>query len=65
MTAGARHEVPDLLSRPPCGTREFVQEWAHLLVDPVGQLEALANLFEVGLLSWAEYERYKQSVRRL
>ena len=61
----ARDVTPDLLTRPPCGTREFVGEWAHLLVDPVRQLETLRDLFEVGLLSWSEYERYKLNVRGL
>jgi len=69
MTAGpsptARDSVPDLLARPPVGTREFVTDWAHLLVDPVRQLAVLADLFESGLLSWAEYERYKRTIRDL
>jgi hypothetical protein len=59
----SRDELPDLLTRPPSGTREFVDEWRHLLVDPVRQLAALADLFEIGLLSWAEYERFKRDVR--
>ena len=57
-----RDGVPDLLTRPPSGTREFVNEWAHLLVDPVRQLAVLADLFEVGLLSFTEYERFKRHV---
>ena len=61
----ARDGAPDLLTRPPSGTREFVSGWAHLLVDPIQQLAVLANLFEVGLLSWAEYERFKLHVREL
>lgn len=64
-SAITRDGIPDLLTRPPSGTREFVSEWAHLLVDPVRQLAMLADLFEVGLLSWPEYERYKRSVREL
>jgi hypothetical protein len=60
-----RDGIPDLLARPPCGTREFVAEWSHLLVDPVRQLRTLADLLEAGLLSRAEYERYKGDVRRL
>ncbi len=63
--AAGRHGLPDLLTRPPSGCREFVTEWAHLLVDPVRQLETLAEMLEVGLLSWDEYERYKQHVRGL
>lgn len=65
MTATARDDVPDLLTRPPSGTREFVSDWAQVLVDPVRQLAVLADLFQVGLLSWAEYERYKRHVRLL
>lgn len=60
-----RDSIPDLLTRPPSGTREFVSEWAHLLVDPVQQLATLASLFEDGLLSWAEYQRYKRDVREM
>lgn len=60
-----RDGIPDLLTRPPSGTREFVSGWAHLLVDPVQQLALLADLFEVGLLSWAEYEHFKLQVRGL
>ena len=64
-TTIARDRVPDLLTRPPSGTREFVSGWSHLLVDPVRQLTTLADLFEVGLLSHAEYERFKRHVRTL
>ena len=47
----------------PNGTREFVTVWSHLLVDPVRQLETLADLFALGLLSRIEYERYASHVR--
>lgn len=60
-----REGLPDLLTRPPSGTREFVLDWSHLLIDPVQQLTALADLFEVGLLSWVEYEHFKARVRGL
>ena len=62
---GSRDEIPGLLTRPPCGTREFVMDWSHLLVDPVRQLEALAGLHAMGLLSREEYERFKGHVRDL
>lgn len=62
-TMRERDSIPDLLTRPPSGTREFVSDWAHLIVDPVRQLALLASLFEGGLLSWAEYERYKRDIR--
>jgi hypothetical protein len=42
-----------------------VDEWSHLLVDPVCQLAVLADLFTVGLLSWSEYERFKLNIREL
>jgi hypothetical protein len=61
----SRDQIPDLLTRPPSGTREFVMEWSRLLVDPVRQLEALAGLLSMGLLSRDEFERYRQHVRGL
>ena len=60
-----RDGIPDLLTRPPTGTREFVAGWAHLLIDPVRQLEMLADLFQGGLLSWTEYEHYKGHIRAI
>jgi hypothetical protein len=60
-----RDGIPDLLTRPPSGTREFVEAWSHLLIDPVRQLEALAGLFADGLLSRDEFEQYKDRVRGL
>ena len=56
-----RERIPDLLTRPPSGTREFVTAWEHFLVDPVAQLGALAWLLATGLISRTEYERYKKS----
>ena len=38
---------------------------SRLLVDPVRQLEALADLLEMGLLSRDESERYKHQVQCL
>jgi hypothetical protein len=64
-TPSSRDVLPDLLVRPPCGTREFVDGWAHLIVDPVRQLAMLADLFEHGLLSRSEYETFKQHIRGL
>ena len=61
--AALREGIPDLLTRPPSGTREFVGDWAAVLVDPVQQLAVLADLFVVGLLSWSEYEQFKLHVR--
>ncbi len=64
-TRSERDGVPDLLTRPPNGTREFVAEWAHVLVDPVRQLQQLADLRVQGLLSQDEFERYKLHVSGL
>jgi hypothetical protein len=63
--SAARDEIPDLLRRPPTGTREFVAAWADVLVDPVRQLDSLADLTAMGLLSQSEYERYRLQVRDL
>ena len=60
-----RDEVPDLLTRPPSGTREFVTDWALMLVDPVRQLQQLAELHALGFLSPDEFERYKHHVSTL
>jgi hypothetical protein len=60
-----RDMAPNLLTRPPSGTREFVGRWAHLMVDPVRQLATLADLYAMGLLSLEEYDRYKHHVRDL
>ena len=65
LRTASRDGIPGLLSRPPNGNREFVIPWAHLLVDPVRQLDSLADLFTMGLISEAEYERYKAHVRDL
>ena len=58
----SRDEIPDLLTRPPSGTREFVMDWSLLLVDPVRLLGELADLHALGLLTRDEYERFKQQV---
>jgi hypothetical protein len=63
--ASTRDMAPDLLTRPPNGTREFVGQWSHLMVDPVRQLATLADLYAMGLLSQDEYDRYKRHVRDL
>jgi hypothetical protein len=52
----------DLLARPPCGVRtreDSVRAW---IVDPVEQLEELADLMRRGLLSREEFERHKAKV---
>jgi len=61
-TGGPRDAIPDLLTRPPSGTREFVTDWSRLLVDPVRQLGELADLHALGFLSHDEYERFKNRV---
>ena len=61
----SRHGLPDLLVRPPTGTREFVTQWSDLIVDPIRQLEALADLHRSGLLSHDQFEQYKRRIRNL
>ena len=57
----SRNREIDLLSRPPLGT-EHQQGWAALIVDPVEQLEELADLHGRGLLSRDEFERHKARI---
>jgi hypothetical protein len=52
----------DLLARPPSGVFDPAAGWAALIVDPVAQLEELADLVERDLLSSAEFERLKARV---
>ena len=56
-----RHGV-DLLARPPCGVPTFDDAWMAFVVDPVEQLNALADLHVRGLLSPDEFERQKAKV---
>jgi hypothetical protein len=57
-----RRHRSDLLARPPCGVRMYEDGWMALLVDPVEQLGALADLHDRGLLSPDEFERQKAKV---
>jgi hypothetical protein len=56
-----RHDVRDLLTRPPC-TGRHEEGWAALLVDPAEQLTTLAELVVDGWLSVDEFERQKAKV---
>jgi hypothetical protein len=57
-----RRRQSDLLARPPCGGREVEGGVAALIVDPVQQLEELADLRSRGLLTTEEFERQKTRV---
>lgn len=57
-----RRPQGDLLARPPCGARELEGGVAALIVDPVQQLEELADLLSRGLLTNEEFERQKTRV---
>jgi hypothetical protein len=59
----SRDHIPDLLTRPPVVGWQPATPWPHPLVDPVQQLEALADLLNKGLLSRDEFERQKQKVQ--
>ena len=61
-TQSSRDRIPDLLTRPPLLRWQVAAAWPHPLVDPVRQLEALADLLDRGLLSRDEFERQKQKV---
>ena len=50
-----------VLARPPCIGGDL-HGWADSVVDPVDQLEELADLRDRGLLSAAEFEGQKAKV---
>jgi len=52
----------DLLTRPPLVRSQVPTPCPHPLVDPVKQLEALADLVDRSLLWRDEFERQKQKV---
>jgi hypothetical protein len=58
----SRRHRTDLLARPPCSPRAAEGGWAALLVDPIEQLNALADLLARGLLSPDEFERQKAKI---
>jgi Short C-terminal domain len=58
----SRSQHADLLTRPPCTERALEGGWGTLIVDPVGQLEELADLRNRGLLTPEEHERQKDRV---
>jgi hypothetical protein len=57
-----RRHQGDLLARPPCGGRELDGGVAALMVDPVDQVQELADLHNRGLLTSEEFERQKARV---
>jgi hypothetical protein len=58
----SRNRRTDLLARPPCSARDLSRGWPVLFVDPVDQLNELADLVSRGLLSPEEFERQKAKV---
>jgi Short C-terminal domain len=58
---GRSHRA-DLLVRPPCTVREIERGWAGLFVDPIEQLEALADLRSRDVLSQEEFDRQKAKI---
>ena len=59
----SRSELTGLLTRPPCTGAEN-RDWAALVVDPVRQIEALAEQRDRGLLSPDESEWQMAKVLR-
>lgn len=57
----SRVDLIGVLTRPPCNGADR-QGWAALVVDPVQQLEELADLRDRGLLSPEEFDRQKEKV---
>lgn len=58
----SRRQRADLLARPPCGLRSYEERVKAWIVDPIEQLEELADLMSRGLLSREEFERHKAKV---
>jgi hypothetical protein len=52
----------NLLARPPCGVRPYEDAWTAFIVDPIEQLQSLADLLHRGLLSAEEYDRQKAKI---
>ena len=52
----------DLLARPPCGVRTYEDSVRAWIVNPVDQIEELADLLRRGLLSRKEFEHQKAKV---
>ncbi len=58
----SRSRRTDLLARPPCTLRDLERGWAAMFVDPVDQLDELAELYARGLLSREEFEGQKAKI---
>ena len=58
----SRRTRPNLLPRPPLGLISEERGWAGLFVDPVDQLNRLAELREQGLLSSEEFAQQARKV---
>jgi hypothetical protein len=55
-----RSENPDLLTHMPGGAGSLERDWMTLVVDPVAELEELAELLGRGLISEGEFERQRR-----
>jgi putative oligomerization/nucleic acid binding protein len=59
----SRNQLVGVLVRPPC-SGSALQGWADLVIDPIEQIEELADLRHRGLLTAEEFERQKAKVFR-
>jgi hypothetical protein len=57
----SRAELVGVLVRPPCSSSELAG-WARLVVNPVEQIEELADLQRRGLLTPEEFEYQKTKI---
>jgi hypothetical protein len=57
-----RNRPHGLLTRPPWTGYDIRDPWRSALVDPVGQLEELADLYALGLVSREEFDEQKAKV---
>jgi hypothetical protein len=58
----SRRREQGLLARPPCTVRYLERGWAAQFVDPVEQLEELADLWARGVLTTEEFEHEKAKI---
>lgn len=58
----SRSQRFDLLARPPCRLRTYEESVRAWIVDPIEQIQELADLLARGLLSPEEFEHHKAKV---
>ena len=58
----SRRRATDLLTRSPCGGRTSDNTVGAWMIDPVEQIEELADLLRRGLVSREEFDHHKAKI---